>query len=80
LPSTTDMRQTLLSVLTYVGYALAVVVLLITAVQFIIGNPAQRAKLKEKLWLILFGVVILAAGLPILQLIADIMEDFGQSL
>lgn len=80
LPSTKAMGQTILSILTIIGYSLAVVTILFTGIKFIIASPQQKAILKEKLWLILIGVIFLAGGTPILQLIMNIMSDASDTL
>ena len=63
----------ILGVLTYIGYGLAVCVILITGIQFLTANAQKKAQLKEKLWLIAIGVFILAAGIPIYTTIRAIL-------
>ncbi len=60
-----DLRNQILGVLTVIGYGLAICVILITGIQFLTANAQKKAQLKEKLWLIAIGVLILAAGIPI---------------
>lgn len=67
-------QNTAFSILTYIGFAAAVCVTLFTGIQFLTANPQKKAQLKEKLWLIVIGICILAGGIPVLQVIADIIE------
>jgi len=77
---TTTMKNTIFTILTYIGYGSAVVVTLWTGIGFIIATPAQKAKLKEKLWLIAFGVALLAGGIPLVQAISNIFNTIGEKL
>ena len=61
--------SSILGILTYIGYCLAICVILITGLQFLTANSQKKAQLKEKLWLIAIGVIILAAGVPIYETI-----------
>ena len=75
-----DMRDTIFTILTYIGYAAAVCVTLITGVQFLTANSQKRAMLKEKLWLIVLGILVLVAGVPALQFIANILEEMAKTI
>lgn len=78
-PSIHTMGSTLLTILTYVGYAAAICMILITAIQYLTANAQKRAVLKEKLWLIAIGIFLLAGGIPLLEIIGTIMENFNNS-
>jgi len=64
-------RNNILGILTYLGYGLAICVILATGVQFLTANAQKKAQLKEKLWLILIGVIILAAGIPVYKVLRE---------
>ena len=68
------------SVLVYLGYSLAACVGVITGLQFLTANAQKKAQLKEKLWLILLGIIVLAAGGHILQLVADLITSLANAL
>lgn len=50
------------STIIYLGYAIAICVILITGIQFLTANAQKKAQLKEKLWQIILGVIVLAGG------------------
>lgn len=65
------LRDNLLGILKYIGYGLAICVILITGIQFLTANAQKKAQLKEKLWYIAIGVIILAGGIPMYETIRD---------
>ena len=65
------LRSNILGILKYIGYFLAVCVILITGIQFLTANAQKKSQLKEKLWFIAIGVFILAAGISIYETIRD---------
>ena len=74
---TEEMKNTIFTILTH---ACAVLLTLSTGIGFVIATPGQKAKLKEKLWLICAGVFLLVAGIPIVKAIADIFDSIGDKL
>lgn len=78
--STKVMTQKILGILTYIGYAAAIVLTLYTGISYLIATPATKAKLKERLWLIVTGVIMLAGVIPILNFITNLFYDYGQEL
>lgn len=71
----TDITNNLLGTIVWIGYAAAVCVILIIGIQFLIATPQKKAQLKEKLWFILVGVIILVAGVTILNVVSTIMQS-----
>ena len=69
------LRGSILDILTYIGYGLALCVIMVTGIQFLTANAQKKAQLKEKLWLIAIGVIILAAGIPIYETLKDALMD-----
>ena len=67
----TLIRSNILGILKFLGYGIAVCVVMITGIQFLTANAQKKAQLKEKLWLIAIGVFILAAGIPIYETIRE---------
>ena len=78
--STKAVTQTILGVLSYFGYAAAAVLILYTGIGYLTSTPATKAKLKERLWLIITGVVMLAGLIPMLNFVTNLFYDFGQDL
>ena len=69
------LKVSVYSILICIGYCLAACVGVVTGLQFLTANAQKKAQLKEKLWLILLGILVLAAGGHILQLLADVIES-----
>lgn len=65
------LRDNILVILECIGYFLAVCVILVTGIQFLTANAQKKAQLKEKLWFIAIGVIILAGGIPMYEAIRD---------
>lgn len=68
------------SILTWFGYTAAVCVVLITGIQYIIATPQKRAQLKEKLWLIVTAVIILAVGVPLYRTFFNLIMEIRRSI
>lgn len=73
-------KNNIFSILTYIGFAASLCVIVFTGIQFLTANPQKKAQLKEKLWLIVLGICILAGGIPVLQIIAGIIEGMRAEL
>ncbi len=76
----TNLRDTIFTVLRYLGYGIAVCIILFIGVQFLTANSQKRAVLKEKLWLIILGVLVLTLGVPFLKVLTDIIIKLARSL
>jgi len=75
-----QMTGNVLGIITWIGYAIAVCVILITGIQYITATPQKRAQLKEKLWLICIGVIILVGSVSIINLIASVFQSATSTL
>lgn len=71
----TNITNNILGTIIWIGYAIAVCVVLIMGIQFLMANAQKRAMLKEKLWLVFIGLVILVAGLPIIKLAINLIDS-----
>jgi len=56
-----------MQVLTFVGYGIAVVMILWLGVQWILATPAKKAELKGKMWSMAIGILLLVGGVTILN-------------
>ena len=72
--SINNIGGTVISVIQTLGYVIAVVMVLVLAIQWLIGTPAKKQELKGKMWNILIGAVLLIAGVTILGAIADFAD------
>ena len=62
-------------VITYIGYAIAVVMILWLGVQWILATPAKKAELKGKMWSMAIGIVLLVGGVSILNFVWGAAES-----
>lgn len=65
---------TIISVIRNVGYAAAVIMVLVLAIQWFAATPNKRQELKSKMWNIVIGVVLLVSGSTILGLISEVVK------
>lgn len=76
----TNITNIIFGIIVWGGYALALCIVIITGIQFLIASPQKKAQLKEKLWLIAIGVIILVAGASIINIIANIISGAASTL
>ena len=75
-----DATNNLLGILVWIGYAVAICVLLVTGIQFMVATPQKKAQLKEKLWIILLGVIMLVGGVTILNVVTTIFQEAASAI
>ena len=75
-----DLTNNLLGAIVWIGYAAAICVLLVTGIQFMVATPQKKAQLKEKLWIILLGVVMLVGGVTIINVVATIFQGAASAI
>lgn len=68
---TTNVLSSVASVIQVVGYGVAVIMVIWLGVQYLIATPAKKAELKQKLWFMAIGVVLIVGGVTILKIVAD---------
>ena len=61
-----------ITVIQWVGYAIAVIMILWLGVQWMLAQPAKKAELKGKMWSMAVGIVLLVAGVSIIRVVWDI--------
>ena len=64
-----------ITVIQWVGYAVAVIMILWLGVQWMLAQPAKKAELKGKMWSMAVGIVLLVAGVSILKVVWNIAES-----
>lgn len=62
------------TILQYIGYAVAVVMILWLGVQWMLAQPAKKAELKGKMWSMAIGIIILVGGVSILKVLWELAE------
>ena len=60
--------STLWNTFLWIGYAAAIILLLVTGIQFLVATPQKKAQLKDRLWLIFIGIIMLVATTSILNI------------
>lgn len=63
-----------------IGYAIAVIMLLVVGIQWIMANPGKRQELKSRLVNIIIGAILIVAGSTILGLVAKVADDSKDSI
>ena len=79
-PNTVNLSATLINMLTWLGYIIAICIVLVTSIQFLTANAQKKAQLKDKLWLIVLGVILVAGAVPIFNIIAGALYDVGRTI
>lgn len=68
-----------ITVLKWIGYAIAVIMVLWLGVQWMLAQPAKKAELKGKMWSIAIGIILLVGGVTILDIVWGLAENSGLS-
>jgi len=71
---------TVTSIIKILGYIIAVVMVTWLGIQYLIATPAKKAELKGKLWSMAIGVILLVAGVTILDVIATGFNEAATNL
>lgn len=66
-----------LYVIQFIGYAIAVVMILVLGVQWMLATPAKKAELKGKMWSMAIGILLLVGGVTILGWVWDTAGTIG---
>ena len=79
-PTSEAIISPIYALLKFAGYTASIIIILVTAINFIIASPQQKANLKEKLWLIAIGVILLAGGSTLLGIVGKTMEGIRDGM
>ena len=60
-------------IIQYVGYTIAILVLLIIGIQYMISSPNEKADIKSRLIPYAIGAIILFGGVSIVSLVYDVV-------
>lgn len=75
-----NITGTLWKAFIWIGYAAAIIILLVTGIQFLIATPQKKAQLKERLWLVFVGVIILIGATSILNIFYTIGQKAAEAV
>jgi len=70
--------NTVITVLVYFGYILAVVMVIWLGIQWLLATPAKKAELKGKLWSMAIGIILLVGAVTIIDLVWGAAGTFGK--
>lgn len=59
----------------FIGYGIAVVMILWLGIQYMLAQPAKKAELKGKMWSMLIGIILIVAGSTIIGLVWNAAGD-----
>ncbi len=71
---------TIIQIITYIGYAIAVVMILWLGVQWILATPSKKAELKGKMWSMAIGIVLLVGGVSVLNFVWNLAEQGKETI
>ncbi len=63
--------------LKFIGYGVAVVMILWLGIQYMLAQPAKKAELKGKMWSMLIGIILLVAGVTIIDFIWNAAKNLN---
>lgn len=67
----------IIGLLKWIGYAIAVIMILYLGIQWMLAQPAKKAELKGKMWSMAIGIVLLVGGVTILDAVWNAVENSG---
>lgn len=79
-PNPVTFTNTILGIIQWIGFALAICVTLATGIGFLTADARKKALLKDKLWLIVAGILLLAGTVPILTVVIRFLEAVRNEL
>ena len=69
-----------ITVLQWIGYAVAVVMILWLGIQWMLAQPAKKAELKGKMWSMAIGIILLVGGVTILDIVWEASQTATNNL
>lgn len=63
------------TVIRTIAYVVAICMIAYMAIQWFLATPAKKAELKGRMWSMAIGVLLLVAGVAILEKVGEIGED-----
>ena len=71
---------TIIGILQWVGYAVAIVMILWLGIQWMLAQPAKKAELKGKMWSMAIGIILLVGGVTILNFVWGVANSGADKL
>lgn len=70
----------LVGILQWVGYGVAIVMVLWLGIQWMIAQPSKKAELKQKMWGMAIGIFLLVGGATIIGIVWNFANKAGSTL
>jgi len=70
----------ILGLLQWVGYAVAVVLIITLGVQWMLAQPSKKAELKSKMWSMAIGILLLVGGVTVINIVWDYSTTLSTQL
>ena len=67
--------NTIVGALQWIGYAVAIVMVLWLGIQWMLAQPAKKAELKGKMWSMAIGILLLVGGVTIIRIVWDLASQ-----
>lgn len=75
-----NLGYVIIDIIQKVGYVVAVVMVLVLGIQWLVGTPAKKQELKGKMWNVLIGAFLIIAGVTILGVINNVVNESKQNV
>lgn len=69
LDGQTGLVNSAVGILQWIGYAVAIVMVLWLGIQWMIAQPAKKAELKGKMWSMAIGILLLVGGVTFIGIV-----------
>lgn len=80
LTNQTGIVGTVIGVLQWVGYAVAIIMVLWLGIQWMLATPSKKAELKGKMWNMAIGIVLLVGGVTIIGIVWDFATQASDTM
>lgn len=80
LTNQTGIVGTAIGVLQWVGYAVAIIMVLWLGIQWMLATPSKKAELKGKMWNMAIGIVLLVGGVTIIGIVWDFASQASSTM
>jgi len=70
----------IIGTLRWIGYAVAIVMVLWLGIQWMLAQPSKKAELKGKMWSMAIGIILLVGGVTILGIVWDFADQVSSTI
>lgn len=80
LDNNSEIVGTIIGALQWIGYAVAIVMVLWLGIQWMLAQPAKKAELKGKMWSMAIGILLLVGGVTIIGVVWDLATQASSQI